>query len=96
MPPPGGNLPHVIKKESIRELASVEENPNNTCFAFSDGMMFAVRNGDLSCVTGATQMAGDIVVLGQKFMIYLGGTCARPAGHADKSKRYQGGGFQPG
>lgn len=65
----------MIKKESLAELeALVKEKPGNTCLQFSGGKMFAVLNGDTSCLTGRTQKSGEVDINGKKFTVYVGGS----------------------
>ena len=64
----------MITKNSLKELKDlIEANPHKTCYEFAEGMMFATRDGDTSCLTGATQKSGEEVVDGQTFTIYVGG-----------------------
>jgi hypothetical protein len=69
----------MIKKQSIEELARlVDADPDKNCHEFAQGMMFAVRNGDTSCLIGVTQKAGELEVRSEKFMIHIGGSAKRP------------------
>lgn len=64
----------MIKRESLKQLEGlIEADPHKTCYEFAEGMMFATRDGDTSCLTGVTQKSGEEVVNGQKFTIYVGG-----------------------
>lgn len=65
----------MIPKESLNELANiVAQDPTRTCVEFSEGMMFAVRDGDTSCLVGETKKSGEVEVNGQKFTIFIGGS----------------------
>ena len=64
----------MIKVETINEVQRlVRESPEKTCHTLSNGAVFAVRDGDMSCVTGSSQKQGDLEVDGVKYTVYLGG-----------------------
>ncbi len=69
----------MVKKESLQELEGlVRENPTKTCYPFARGKMFAILEGDESCLTGQTQKSGEEEILGKKYMIYVGGEIIDP------------------
>lgn len=65
----------MIKKQSLEELKEIiNENPNKNCYVFSSGMMFAVLNDDVSCITGETQISGKETIYDKTYTIYIGGS----------------------